>query len=331
MRRRRVGVLIAAGLAGTLLAAWAGWRAASASALTADSGAFVVCFAPPRIDVPPAGVQARVAHFDAELDRVLAPSDDPVWRAFVRAIITHESGGDPLAVSPTGCAGAAAISAPPAGFVPCCEIDAGDDYRDGYDRCNSELRVGFRCPPDDPRFTAAYAVEFAVDRLRRIHQVMAAEAAGGPAADPRLVVPLAWNAGLGVFHPFAVAMRSPDAALARLDFAGKTPYTAFRVRGHATKIVEIYDYLAWFRFLAEYWERGTPGAPPVADLVCVDYRGGANRAVAIPPGRRAALIRRLAVATDIRRLAFGTYEPATAYVAAGPLRPLLWWLADSLD
>ena len=331
MIRARIGLWILAASASAAAASLMGLRAASAAALDHEEGAFAVCFAPPRVAAPSPDVYARVAAFDSELDRRLAPSDPPEFRAFAHAIITHESGGDPLAISPTGCAGAVGISAPPPGHEACCEIDEADGYRHGYDRCNSESRAGYRCRPDDPRFTPAFAAEFAIDRFRRIRGLIAAEARGAAPADARVVVPLAWNAGVGVFPPFPLAMRSPESALERLDFSGKAPYTAFRLRGHVNKVVEIYDYLAWFRFLADYWQGGTPATPPAAELVCVDYVGGANRSATIQRGLRAMLIRRIAVATAIRRLAFGQYDPATAYVAAGALRPLVWWLADAFE
>ncbi|HXE80218.1 MAG TPA: hypothetical protein VNK41_05675 [Vicinamibacterales bacterium] len=320
-------LLIAGTIAGLGLATLGALRAASAAILRRDEARFAVCFAPPRLAPPPPEIHARVAAYDGELDRFLSAGDPPAFRGFARAIVTHESGGDPRAISPTGCAGLVAISAPPPGYRACCEVDDGDGSLEGYDRCNSEAANGYRCSPDDPRFTPAYSMAFVADRFRRIHQVIAANRRGGPAADPRVVVPLAWNAGLGVFRPFSSAMRSERSALEHLDFSGKPPYPTFRVRGHANKIVEIYDYLAWFRFLSEYWEGGTPGAPEDTNLVCVDYAGGANRVATLPPGLRAALIRRIAVPTAIRRLAFGRYEPATVYFAAGPLRPLVWRLA----
>jgi hypothetical protein len=251
-----------------------------------------LCFAPPALALPDDATRARVEGLTRGLE---GPS-----ARWIRALMTHESGGDVAAISPTGCAGPLAIAAC-RGCTPCCVADDGDGSDRIYDRCRSEERHGFLCDRSlDPRFRPAFALAIARQKLAALEGRLA----GAPAGSFAYPVALAasWNAGPGVFADFPAGLRSAESAVERLDFAASRSYAGWSERDRWNKVVEVYDYALWLALLGELWrDPATAAPPPPAGERCFDVDGGRFTAAA----RRAGDYRRIAVV----RLRFGRYLP----------------------
>ena len=296
---RGPGLALAAGLVLAGLLAGACARRGEPSPVAGESGRTIsICFAEPRVEPPSPEVHARVAGLTAGV-----PEPDRAW---IRALMTHESAGVAEAVSPTGCAGPLAIQRCP-GCTPCCVSDERDRSARAYDRCDDESRHGFRCGAGDPRFSEGYSIDYARRRIDGLRLGLAEL----PVRDYsfRAALALKWNAGPGAVHGFPAGLRDPVSAVERLDFGNADPYRGWPIEDRLNKLVEVYDYVAWFDALADYW--GAPAEPrhgasrgPAASTEasaerCFVQTGG--RFVAA--GREPGAYRRLA----IRRLRFGGY------------------------
>ncbi|MBX9766951.1 MAG: lytic transglycosylase domain-containing protein [Bdellovibrionales bacterium] len=214
-----------------------------------DEEFFSVCFADPELAPPPEKVTSRV------LEQTHGQQRDLTWK---RAIISHESGGDPQAVSATGCTGLFAISPQHLAGPACCVHEAEDALEFIYDVCNSEAVNGYHCDRNrDPRFIPGVSFEIADRLLDQFRHLRGAE--HGPSAvdhqEYLLALPIFWNAGPKVISDFPKNMNSVGNVLSRLDFRRDTDYNRWRTYGLVNKWVEIFDYIRWFDFLTQFWKQ----------------------------------------------------------------------------
>jgi hypothetical protein len=288
---------------------------------------FSICFAPPELRPPDAEVRQRVV---AQLPVVqkwmqAAGLANTAW---AEAIITHESGGDPEAISPTGCVGLAAICENTEGAPRCCAHDHGDGYRSIYDLCNSERADGYRCDrARDTRFDPEVAARYLVDRLQSVNATIARLQRRGVPLVPEWVVPMAYNAGLGCFSRFPARLRSLPSIMSQLEF-DHGHYPEWNRRSLANKVIEIYDYLRWFPYLVEYWEDearvtstradASEGEGP-RDLLCFHHSPSAQHRFTsyAATSLAAILIPQVLHPIRVRRLVIGRYEEAQAYYSEG--------------
>jgi len=271
----------------------------------ADLAASALCFREPVLAPPDDAVRARVAALAGE---VAEPE-----RSWIRALATHESGGDAGAISPTGCAGPLAIQSCE-GCAPCCVADAADRSPRYYDRCDSERRRGYRCDrASDPRFRPDFSVDYAERRLGALRRRLARSPAGGHAFAGALAA--SWNAGSGVFDGFPTGLTTPEATIGRLAFGAAQPYRAWAPEDLWNKVVEIYDYVAWLDYLAAGWRGGF--APPPVDVAAPGERCFAVAAGRFVPTARPAGDWR---AVEVARLRFGRYLPDVVEVQPAPDR-----------
>lgn len=291
--------------------------------LAADGGRpaagadFSVCFEPPRLRAPEPGVLERVRSYDALLREKLKAArwDKAAW---VKAIITHESGANPKAISPTGCAGLAAICSGRKAGPHCCVKDEADGYRTIYDLCNSESVSGYHCDPAaDERFDPAFSLSRAIADLKGVDARVRRLNAKGAGLVPELVVPMAYNAGLRAFPAFPERSAAVADIMSQLDLS-RGPYRSWDAVSKANKAVEIYDYLRWFPFLAEFYKTGArTSPPPPAALLCF-HDGARARFASYPEGSLGEILIRAAFEPlEVRRLSFGRYEKAPTLFAPG--------------
>jgi len=268
----------------------------------ADLAASALCFREPVLAPPDDAIRARVAALTAAVD-------EPE-RSWIRALATHESGGEAGAISPTGCAGPLAIRSCD-GCTPCCIADAADRSPRYYDRCDSESRSGYRCDPaSDPRFRPGYSVDYAERRLGALRRRLARAPGGGHTFAGALAA--SWNAGAGVFDRFPEGLAGPPEVIARLAFGAAEPYRAWAPEDLWNKVVEVYDYVAWLDFLAAGWRDGF--APRAAGAA------PSERCFAVAAGRLAPAARPAGDwrAVEIARLRFGRYQPDVVEVLPAP-------------
>jgi hypothetical protein len=289
--RRAVGLaLTAAAAVGSVVV---GAVAAGAPRAATSAPAATICFDEPRIGPPPPEVHSRVA----ALTEGLAEPE----RAWIRALMTHESGGALGAVSPTGCAGPLAIQGC-RGCTPCCVSDELDRSPRPYDRCSHEAAHGYLCSPaTDPRFGAEFPLDYARGRIGGLRERL-----GADDFSFRTALALSWNAGSRAVAGYPDGLAGAAAAVERLDLRGVEPYCAWPEADRWNKLVEVYDYVLWFDALAEHW--GAPAEPvraparAAAGGRCFERSASGFLEVPRPDGRPARL--------EIRRLRFGRYEPA---------------------
>lgn len=300
MSRRRA--LLAAAFAATLAAAGCG---APPAGPPADLAASALCFREPALAPPDDAIRARVA--------TLAATVAEPERSWIRALATHESGGDAFAVSPTGCAGPLAIQRCD-GCTPCCVADAADRSSRYYDRCDSERLNGYRCDlQSDPRFRPGYSVGYAERRLRDLQRRLARVPAEGHTFAGALAA--SWNAGAGVFDRFPEGLAGPQEVIARLAFGAAEPYRTWTPEDLWNKVVEVYDHVAWLDYLAAGWRDGF--APPAAGAAAPGERCFAVVAGRFVPTARPAGDWR---AVEIARLRFGRYLLDVVEVLPAPVR-----------
>lgn len=250
-----------------------------------------LCFAPPALALPEAATRARVAALTLRLDGPTAP-----W---IRALMTHESGGDATAISPTGCAGPLALL-DCRGCTPCCRADAGDGSSSHYARCRFEATHGYRCDRSrDPRFRPKFAVAVAAAKLAALERRLAGATPGSFSYPVALAA--SWNAGPGVFADFPAGLDSAAGAIERLDFAASRSYAGWSNGDRWNKVVEVYDYALWLPLLGDYWRDARAAPPPPASASCFDVAGGRFTAGARRPGAYRQV--------PIQRLRFGRYLP----------------------
>ncbi len=284
MNRAAGGVLLVALLA-------SGCRAPAVSPAESAAAIRSLCFAPPALALPDAAIGARVADLTRDLDGPAAP-----W---IRALMTHESGGDASAISPTGCAGPLALAGC-RGCTPCCRADAGDGSAAFYDRCRSEATAGYLCDRSlDPRFRPKFALAVAAAKLATLERRLAAAPPGSFAYPAALAT--SWNAGPGVFADFPAGLVSAERAIERLDFAASPSYAGWLPRDRWNKVVEVYDYTLWLTLLGDFWRGVETAPPPPAGERCFDVEGGRFTVAGRQPGdyRRVPVL----------RLRFGRYLP----------------------
>lgn len=295
-------------------------RLAAVGASSAAGRGFSVCFEPPRLRVPDPDVLERVRGYGPLLRRQLKAGrfDNAAW---VEAIITHESGADPKAISPTGCAGLAAVCQSRKAGPHCCVKDAADDYRTIYDLCNSESVSGYHCDPaTDARFDPAFSLRHVIEDLKGVDARVRRLQKAGASLVPELAVPMAYNAGFRAFPEFPKRSTSSAEIMSQLDLS-RGPYRSWDPVSKANKAVEIYDYLQWFPFLANYYRTGakTPPVPPSA-LLCF-HDGARARFEAYPAGSLGELLIRAAFdPLEVRRLSFGKYRKEPALQLPGSWR-----------
>jgi hypothetical protein len=280
-----------------------------------DPPYFTVCFRTPLASDPPADITSAVKTSTRDLEsdlRSVAPSAE-LHASWVRALVTHESGGDPHAISPTDCAGLVAIS--PVNlqtYVPCCAFDPEDHAEYAYDLCNSEEQSGYRCDVSkDPRFDVGYALEFAIRTLASFQL----ESGGALGRNPGVVIPVVWNLGSSAVVGFPSSIHDPVDVFSNLNFDLKGGYSWAGNHELANKVVELFDWMIWFSHLDAFWSGHTTPAEPAA-TACIRYdpdrRIGGNRLWFMNASDVEAAARRM-TRLRIKRLAFGRYSEEFVY------------------
>jgi hypothetical protein len=176
----------------------------------------------------------------------------------LKAVITHESGGNPQAISPTGCAGIGAICHQP--FADCCLQDS--DERLWYDKCSKEMHEGYFCQVEsDPRFDPGFSVPYIDQYFREIVDLTAA-------TRPELIA-MGYNGGPGFLQRLmgdAGGSQDPYVLLRNMNLQRQgypRSSTAFRI----TKMIELHDYVTWTKSLLVYWRaKNQPSVSAAARL-----------------------------------------------------------------
>lgn len=274
---------------------------------------FTVCFRPQAPKPVSSRVEKEVSRIKPVIQQLsknfLHGKQSAGW---LEALVIHESGGDPLAVSPTGCAGLLAFARPFDQNPQCCKRDEGDKWEYEYDLCSSEIINGYGCSySTDARFNPSRSLERGFKDLERFW-MMLESAAAADTIDTASALTVFWNAGTDLLPAFPKGLKSEKKLLERINFTGVAPYYRWTNHGRANKLIEIYDYAAWLSFLRGRKLQGQPA------LICIDYRPQTKGAAGENSVRNSTM-----ETTDVKqmfpiavkRLHIGSYDPDTAWIA----------------
>lgn len=230
---------------------------------------FRICFTSPKLESPLPAQLGNMSRISSSIDRLVQQSrlNENVSRWIV-PLILHESGGDPRAVSATGCAGLLAFASPTERVPACCRKEDDDFWRYEYDLCNAEYKKGLFCDfNNDSRFHPERAIERGISDLRRFSTMLEASSD----ADVATALTIFWNAGDFTITGFPRNLRSAREMIEKINFTGYSPYQRWSVYSHANKLVEVFDYVSWLSFLDDSTlDKFEVGAP--YSYVCIDYR-----------------------------------------------------------
>ena len=168
--------------------------------------------------------------------------------ALVKTIVIHESGGDALAVSPTGCAGIGAICHK--WFEACCKHDPDENGR--YKKCDNEVLSGYLCDLEsDSRFDPQFSVKYVNNYL---NDIIDWTGVSTPAQ-----IAMAYNAGPG-FMSKLIKKTGPNSDLETLLENIRLEEMGYRNPGDeftTQKMIEVHDYTQWVDTLMPYWRSVT--------------------------------------------------------------------------
>ena len=280
---------------------------------------FAICFSDPAISTPTEEIVEKVRAQTQHLGK------DRIWN---RALVTHESGGDPAAVSATGSTGLFAISPKHLPGPPCCVPELEDQSEFVYDVCNSERVNGFHCDREnDMRFNPSVSFEIAGRLLKEFHSFGRGvrEPASERSAASRFALPIFWNGGPKIISDFPNEMNTIGGVFSRLDFRRDQDYHHWKVRALSNKWIEMFDYLKWFEYLTSFWSQResrlaqrTPQAVPLPKFNCGIYDPdsviGGNRVYFGLSFEKQEKVEKVFQKIRVKRLRFGDYGNEYAFL-----------------